>query len=690
MVFWCVAVCAATPVDELLDGVETVARPGIPGTVVAFGEHSGGLLQHGENDPRLIAAWADVPGRGRVVLFGHGGYLTADEFDTKTLIQNAVLWLGRNDPVRRIGSDLTKLGELDVLVLPASRVTTDAQVLAIVNFLDNGGSWLTAATGWGWEQIHGRPLRDGFKANAALASVGLAVAGDLTDAGPSLAVVRPGPHTNALAAFDLLTGEADAEDSAFRAAGEALRQAVPYLPRNGRVFQALQSLDAGDVSGIVPPGTQRPEARKEALGRVATVARQLAYESLPPHGTPADPTATTFPGTVDGGFGGKVSSRQLDLGVPRWRSLDWYAVPGEVVSISATGLPDGAKLRIGSHSDRLYHKPTWQRFPEISRTWPLADGQSQFTSPFGGIIYLEVPEGATGEADVRVTGAAKMPWFVLGETTPQQWRSRRDNPGPWAELACDSVIFTVPSSAVRDLDDPTPIMEHWQAVQAANAKLAGIDPDRPYPMRIVNDVQISAGYMHAGYPIMTHLDMAEKQLDLDWLRSIEAWGFYHELGHNHQKPAWTWSGLTEVTCNLFSMYVLETVCDLPPEEATKRALVDAKEKIDAHLKRVAAGEESNWKADPFVALGFYADLRMHFGWEPFEQVFREYEEENINPRTDRERRSEFYRRMSLAVDRDLGPYFEAWGVAITPEARRGLVGMEPWQSPRVDAALGDG
>ena len=37
------------------------------------------------------------------------------------------------------------------------------------------------------------------------------------------------------------------------------------------------------------------------------------------------------------------------------------------------------------------------------------------------------------------------------------------------------------------------------------------------------------------------------------------WGQFHELGHNHQDPAWTWSNTTEATVNFFStraMYVV--------------------------------------------------------------------------------------------------------------------------------------
>jgi hypothetical protein len=50
--------------------------------------------------------------------------------------------------------------------------------------------------------------------------------------------------------------------------------------------------------------------------------------------------------------------------------------------------------------------------------------------------------------------------------------------------------------------------------------------------RVVNDQQASAGYMHSGYPIVTHLDACQADhefciFDLDKLRSKGNWGLFH-------------------------------------------------------------------------------------------------------------------------------------------------------------------
>ena len=52
----------------------------------------------------------------------------------------------------------------------------------------------------------------------------------------------------------------------------------------------------------------------------------------------------------------------------------------------------------------------------------------------------------------------------------------------------------------------------------------------PWPL-LVADTQISAGYMHAGYPLMTQMDIVDVIVDKELLFTNKhggTWGFYHE------------------------------------------------------------------------------------------------------------------------------------------------------------------
>jgi hypothetical protein len=123
-------------------------------------------------------------------------------------------------------------------------------------------------------------------------------------------------------------------------------------------------------------------------------------------------------------------------------------------------------------------------------------------------------------------------------------------------LSGHQVILHVQASAVKDLADPKALLEWWDKAMALEDDLIALR--RLAPERVVPDRQISAGFMHSGYPFMCWIDPSQKDsVDLAKLTKEGHWGFFHELGHNHQCSAWTFMGQTEVTCNLFSLYVME-------------------------------------------------------------------------------------------------------------------------------------
>lgn len=72
------------------------------------------------------------------------------------------------------------------------------------------------------------------------------------------------------------------------------------------------------------------------------------------------------------------------------------------------------------------------------------------------------------------------------------------NLGPWGELATDSVILTVPTKSLKNLEDPAPLLQLWDEIMKAVAKLAAQPFPFERPERIVTDVQISSGECSRG------------------------------------------------------------------------------------------------------------------------------------------------------------------------------------------------
>ena len=128
--------------------------------------------------------------------------------------------------------------------------------------------------------------------------------------------------------------------------------------------------------------------------------------------------------------------------------------------------------------------------------------------------------------------------------------------------------------------------------------------------------------MHSGYPIVTHLDVADPSNKLFLLSpqslNVGNWGLYHEVGHNMQDQMWTFKGTVEVTCNIFTLHAMEMI-------STKKVWIH--EWLCGQLKNaekyLKSGRDfSKWQNDPGVALFIYAQLAHNFGWEPFRKVFR--------------------------------------------------------------------
>jgi hypothetical protein len=711
--------------DAIVKDVNSIAAPGLPGTVCAVNDAAfivadgptgtgAGALRQGV----IAAARHDGKTKGGIVLFGHDGYFdpaALQKADMTPLLLNLIHWAAPTNDKPRVGViDLpqlaeylkgkridasllprgqwaAKLADYAVVFFPASIPKDDADAAIIRRYLDGGGAAFMAGTGWGWLQTHpGHTLAEN-PTNRLLAGLGLAL-GDGTierdrQTGAIPIAREASPMLNAKMALELLVASAGKADpqllkekkTEFAQAAQTLMFACRALPAESPLMKRLQSL-ASERKDLPLPSPAKPLRQSDGLSRVLLTLQLHNAEQTPIDQLKANPAAKDFPGEVPAGAQRVTRTIKIDPRIPRWHSTGLYAAPGEVVTVTVPPTASKFRLRIGAHTDHTYHLAAWHRVPEISREFKLDRAETKAANAFGGLIYIEVPDNAASEAvSITIAHAVPAPFFVLGQTTAQQWRDAlRAAPAPWGELATDKLILTIRSDAIRTLDDPTPVLQHWDKVMDATATLAAWPLERKSPERIVPDADISAGYMHSGYPIMTGLDVIPAMVDVAKLRTVkDGWGFYHEIGHNHQNPDWTFPGTTEVTVNLFTMHTLETVCGISKEDATRRALVEPAARIKKYL---AHPDFAAWQADPFLALAMYAQLRMEFGWEPFKKVFADYRAlpSNQRPKTEEQKHDQWMMRMSQATGKNLGPFFQAWGIPTSDAARKAIEPLSAW------------
>lgn len=84
------------------------------------------------------------------------------------------------------------------------------------------------------------------------------------------------------------------------------------------------------------------------------------------------------------------------------------------------------------------------------------------------------------------------------------------------------------------------LCNYWNKVIGFYKKYRGIEEYPFHKDAIFNDVNIVAGYMHSGNPVMTWDDVTFEMIGVNnTIFQKGNWGFYHELGHNHQDDKWT-------------------------------------------------------------------------------------------------------------------------------------------------------
>jgi len=129
---------------------------------------------------------------------------------------------------------------------------------------------------------------------------------------------------------------------------------------------------------------------------------------------------------------------------------------------------------------------------------------------------------------------------------------------------------------------------------------------------------------------------------------------------------------------LFTVYVLENVCGLTSEEHPSFTKKARAKKLKKYLEDGARFEM--WRRDPFLALDMYIRMQEAFGWDAFKKVFAEYRKLSPaeRPKSDDERRDQWLVRFSRTVGRNLGPYFETWGVPTSTTARDSIADLPLW------------
>lgn len=694
---------------NLLKDISEIPKLGAPGVLTVFGPNAFPFIVGKHKGCFHPLAAAGRLGKGRVIIYSHDGYPhhSKDSKSLNQLIINNIHWctgkvnastisIGIHNAinnemmsflrkegfaaVRITDNDLLnveKLSQFCVTIIQNVGLLDQRQAEIIKTCLKQGGGLILGNTAWAWDYYGpSGDIRCDHPGNLITheAGLGWTISGYLE--GTS---IKSGfstdlnllENSHALDAWDSLRNAVNDKiksTTLFSILEEAL-MSIPYkdtllLPRISQQFQLLN---------VPMPTKEYPVT--EPLEKLI-----LTLMSTAPHcaSLPIKEKRNIFPGQVDDNVP-RVQNQLvvLEITYDGMYSTGLYAGPGDEVKVEFVSpvTKKGLQIQIGCHSDNISRHEKWSRFPQIVSKKKVNPGQNVIVTQnrFGGLVYLSAHQcdGSFGTARVKISGCILAPHFVLGKTNVQDWRlDIRNRRAPWGELANSKIIFTFPSESIREVMDPEPVLIFWEKIIDSNGDLVGRCKERPE--RMVADVQISCGYMHSGYPIMIHADKAvEAALNIKHLQTpASSWGHYHEIGHNYQEDSWTFEGAVEVTCNLFTLYVLTTVCGCSFQEA--RDIFDPKNIKSTILKYCKGGKDFNaWKSDPFLALLFYYQLQQEFGWGAFKKVFSSYRNLNAKetPTTDQDKLDLWLVMFSRTVKQNLNNFFVSWGMPVSQNTK---------------------
>ena len=698
--------------SELLSGLDDADWGGWSSLILPIGKWSFPLGRD-TTDSTVVAA--SHVGRGKMIGLGHESWVTQNhEFNFRAVewvcgeAANVGLAYGAGfdhweDELQAEGHSVhlsvtpDDLSQVDCLLDEFWNGHDDDDNLAIEQFLLGGGGVIMGGHAWYWSYSNS-DVPHNYPGNKISKITGLMVSSDwgYNDIDFEIPDLMYTPHNAIRGIFaDRVDGiELTEEEAAI--AYSSISDCTVIVPLDFLEFWTpLRKLVNSTGWTVIPYSTlwssTGHELGADPVADVILRLEEALTQNLPADQLPVHPSHTEFPGEVPSnatrisrtvsingtqpglpsnfGYSGARSSLRMSTGL--------YAPPGEVITVSVSQDVSelGFWILIGAHTDGLWGKDVIKRHSKIYRYWWIENTTTEIGNAFGGPIYAAIPAGSEfGEFDMTISEAVRAPMFVLGETSDFEWiYSERDNPAPWTELVSNHFIMTVPSSEIRNLNNPTELMDWWDQALEMEHELYGYLPWTRVE-RAVFDAQISAGWMHSGYPFMAHDLSVAGVVNVSYMSENGDWGMFHELGHNHQWMPSTLPGTTETGCNFASVYLMEDLVGVEGHGA-----VDPEQRAARMESYFGDGSNiSNWSV--WTALDTYLIIKEEWGWGVITEALSVYYTLPAAevPSGDTEEFNAWVMHLSNATGYNLAPYHAAWGFPLTQDTFDSLSHLPIW------------
>ncbi|OHS96562.1 hypothetical protein TRFO_37270 [Tritrichomonas foetus] len=226
------------------------------------------------------------------------------------------------------------------------------------------------------------------------------------------------------------------------------------------------------------------------------------YTKLPQDQVKPIPEHEIFPGKTGENVKIEDFSLTINLQNETWISTGLWLPAGMVANVECSEAMPDVHVQIGSHHESLLTKPgPWKRWPSTVSVYPLTEKSTSVVTAFGGIVYIAVnimAEQEPCEISMNFKGFCKHPQFNVN--SPEIWEETKDIDVPWGELVTESVIFTLPTSDLRRINNFDKINQVFKIIVDGIANYMSFNPERPY--RVVFDIELPEDCPSCGYPLV--------------------------------------------------------------------------------------------------------------------------------------------------------------------------------------------
>ncbi|KRD09176.1 hypothetical protein ASE21_15150 [Flavobacterium sp. Root901] len=364
---------------------------------------------------------------------------------------------------------------------------------------------------------------------------------------------------------------------------------------------------------------------------------------------------------------GSTETDRLQSRVPTdFAATGFYALPNTVLKIkvelvSGTQLP---VLIIGTYS--RYRDQNEGNAQEVK----LNAGENIVENiTYGGLLYIRMGgKSFSNKAKVNfISGHKKAPYYKLGETTETNWDEQlttfADAPDVILESERTMMVMSRAHALEYRLEDQGEILKKADEIINWEDDISGLDGSLPVHERSVLKHLMTETDKEDPYMFATNYRTAYNFKDgcefpfTKKLYSKDGWGPWHEIGHMHQQT-WTWSGLGEVTVNIYSLMVQRKL-GFPSRLKTEK---NWEKNMDVYFAKTVRDFNTDSDLGPFGRLCMFQQLWLVYGDTYFHKLHKITREEKP-AFADSDAKMRYWMLTTCKITgNDLTAFYKKWGL----------------------------